>query len=150
VTYKLCSQNVCIVGGNGKTLTLTNYDTAKNPTYAQLMTFLKADKTDQARYNPDYVCSDFARTLHNNAEKAGIKNAWIGCDFQRGIGHAFNRFDTTDKGTVYIDCTGVPRGSTYQDKQLNVKVGYPLTGKYLFRSGYMGSMGTVKKLNVFW
>ena len=55
-----------------------------------------------------YVCSGFSQDLHNNAEKAGIKCAWVGCEFTQGEGHAFNEIQTTDKGIVYIDCTGVP------------------------------------------
>lgn len=111
------------------------------------MAFLKKDTTDQGKYTSSYVCADFARNLHNNAEKAGIKNAWIGAI---GANHAFNRFDTTDKGTIYIDCTGVPGGKSYQDKQLNVKAGQPITGKYLFRSGTVKNFGTFNKLAVFW
>jgi hypothetical protein len=113
--------------------------------------FFASDLTQGERsYTSQYVCSDFARTLHNNAEAAGIKCAWVGCSFTRGIGHAFNEFQTTDKGIVYIDDTGVPGGSTYQDKILNCNIGQPLTVKYLFRSGNIGSMGTVDHLDVFW
>ena len=149
-TYKLCSDNVCNVGGNGKVLTLTNYNNATDPTYDQLLTFLKADKTDALPYNSQFVCSDFAQTLHNNAEAAGIRCAWIGCSFTQGIGHAFNEFKTTDKGIVYIDCTGVPGGSTDQDKILTCTVGKSLAAKYLFRSGSINNMGIVADLDVFW
>lgn len=62
-TYKLCSKNVCNVGGNGQVLTLTNYNNATNPSYDQLLKFLKADRTDERSYTSQYVCSDFARTL---------------------------------------------------------------------------------------
>lgn len=149
-TYKLCSGNVCNIGGNGQVLTLTNYNNATDPTYDQLLTFLKADQTDAQPYTSQYVCSDFAQTLHNNAEATGIRCAWVGCSFTEGVGHAFNEFQTTDKGIVYIDCTGVPGGETYQDKILNCVVGKPLAGEYLFRSGNIGRMGTVKELKVFW
>ena len=45
--------------------------------------------------------------MHNNAERAGIKAAWVGIDFEgNSRGHAINAFETTDKGLVYIDCTG--------------------------------------------
>jgi hypothetical protein len=116
------------------------------------MTFVKADKTDEKAYTSSYVCSGFAQDLHNNAEKAGIKCAWVGCSFTQGLGHAFNEFDTTDKGIVYIDCTGVPTPDGNQDKILDCVVGKPLTAKYPFRSNYysIGSMGTVKNLDVFW
>jgi len=145
---KLCSNNVCTVGGDGEVLTLTNYNNAVNPTYDQLLVFLKADRTDEQPYTSTYVCSDFAKTLHNNAEAAGIKAGWVGAE---GANHAFNVFETTDKGTVYIDCTGVPGGATLQDKQLNVVIGQPLSGKYLFRQGTITGMeGTVTSLLVYW
>jgi hypothetical protein len=147
-TVKLCRDNTCTVGGNGQTLTLTNYNNAVNPTYDQLLAFLEADKTDERPYTSTYVCSDFAKALHDNAEAAGIKAGWVGAI---GANHAFNVFETTDKGTVYIDCTGVPGGATLQDKQLNVAIGQPLSGKYLFRQGTLNGMeGTVSSLLVYW
>ncbi|AKB14194.1 hypothetical protein SAMN02910340_02544 [Methanosarcina thermophila] len=146
-TVKLCSNNVCTVGGNGEVITLTNYNNAVDPTYDQLIEFLKADKTDERPYTSTYVCSDFAKTLHDNAEKNGIRAGWIG---SRSCNHAFNVFQTTDKGTVYIDCTGVPGGATLQDKQLNVEVGQPLTGKYLFRSGTVQMGCTLANLLIYW
>lgn len=146
-TVKLCSNNVCTVGGNGKIITLTNYNNAVNPTYDQLIEFLKADKTDEKPYTSTYVCSDFAKTLHDSAEKNGISAGWVGA---RGCNHAFNVFQTTDQGTIYIDCTGMPGGATLQDKQLNVAVGQPLTGKYLFRSGTVQMGCTVDNLLVYW
>lgn len=126
---------------------MTNYNNAVNPTYDQLIAFLKVDKTDEMPYTSTYVCSDFAKTLHDNAEKNGISAGWVGA---KGCNHAFNVFQTTDKGIVYIDCTGVPGGATFQDKQLNVAVGQPLTGKYLFRSSTVQMGCTVDSLLVHW
>ena len=146
-TIKLCKDRVCTVGGNGQVLTLTNYNDATNPTYDQLLTFLKSNKVDEKPYTSTYVCSDFAKALHDSAEKAGIKAGWVGAE---GANHAFNVFETTDYGTVYIDCTGIPRGGTLQDKQLNVEVGESLTGKYLFRSGSVSMPGAVQSLLVYW
>jgi hypothetical protein len=57
-----------------------------------------------------------------------------------GVDHAFNEFQTTDQGVVYIDDTGVPGGSTLQDKQLSVTIDQPLSGKYLFRSDNLRMM----------
>ncbi|MCC4768848.1 hypothetical protein FXV91_01130 [Methanosarcina sp. DH2] len=147
-TIELCRDNTCTVGGNGQVLTLTNYNNAVNPTYDQLLMFLEADKTDELPYTSTYVCSDFAKALHDNSEAAGIKAGWVGAI---GANHAFNVFETTDKGTVYIDCTGVPGGATLQDKQLDVVIGQPLSGKYLFRQGTINGMGgTVTSLLVYW
>lgn len=144
---KLCRNNACTVGGNGKVLTLTNYNNATDPAYDQLVSFLKEDKTDEHPYTNGYVCSDFARTLHNNAEKAGIRSGWVGV---RSCNHAFNVFNTTDRGLVYIDCTGQPGGGAYLDKELNCVVGQPLTGYYLFKDGTVDMGCAVSSPLVYW
>lgn len=81
---------------------------AANPTWQQLKTFLIADGTDKRPYDlQTYPCGIFAEDLHNNAEAAGIRAAWVGIDFSDGgVGHALNAFNTSDKGLIYIDCTG--------------------------------------------
>ena len=145
--YKLCSNNVCQVGGSGKVLTISNNAHAKNPTYSQLITFLRKDRTDEKRYTSNYVCSDFARTLHNNAERSGIKMGWVASN---SCNHAFNIVKTRDKGFVYIDCTGTRKGGRYQDKILSVKNGKPLTGKYIFKKGKVTYGCKVKVSKVFW
>jgi len=103
-----------IVGGDGKPIELINNPNATNPTYAELVAFIKEDSTDEHPYRDDslfpvsllYICSDFAQDVHNNAEVAGIRAAWVGIDFEEDDeGHALNAFETTDKGLVYIDCT---------------------------------------------
>jgi len=44
--------------------------------------------------------------VHNNAEAAGIKAAWISIYFEGDDeGHACNAFQTVDRGLIYIDCT---------------------------------------------
>jgi hypothetical protein len=147
-TVKLCKDNICTIGAAGNLLSIINYSNAKDPTYAELIAFLKSDKTDEIPYTSTFQCGDFAVLLHNNAEKAGIKAGWCGAN---GCYHAFNMFNTTDRGLVYIDCTGVPGGFTLQDKQLNVSQGQSLTGTYLFRDGRTINMGcTVQRLLTFW
>ena len=87
---------------------LVNNEAATNPTWQELESFLIADITDENSYLPGIrVCSEFAAELHNNAEKAGIKAAWVALDFEDNAdGHALNAFETTDQGLVFIDCTG--------------------------------------------
>gem|GEM_PF-1417425 len=100
------------VGGDREPIELINIPNAANPTYAGLLTFLKEDSTDEHPYIEgftviSYVCSDFAEDVHNNAEAAGIRAAWVSIQFEgEEIGHALNAFETTDRGLVYVDCTG--------------------------------------------
>lgn len=134
----LCRSGTCTVDGEGKVITLTNYASAKNPTYDQLIAFAEADKTDEKPYSSKYTCSSYARDFHDACEAAGIRAGWTA---SRKCNHAWNVFDTTDRGIVYIDCTGQPSGGTLLDKELTVKQGQPLTGTYLFRGGQTVSMG---------
>ncbi len=124
------------VGGDGEPIELMNNPDATNPTYAELLAFIKRDRTDEYSYifGPPkiaYVCSDFAEDVHNNAEAAGIKAAWVGIDIDgKTEGHAINAFQTTDIGLVYIDCTGKglwsesPNRSSW-DRRARVEIGKP-------------------------
>jgi hypothetical protein len=58
--------------------------------------------------------------------------------------------ETTDRGIVYFDCTGVPGGDKKQDKIVDVDIGEPLSEEYLFRDGGFFMSGDVKKIVVFW
>jgi hypothetical protein len=106
--------NVIEMGGDGKPIELIQNPGAANPTYDELVTMLRADVTDTLDYisqgvepYPAYVCSDFAEAVHNNAEAAGVRAAWVSIDFENSeVGHACNAFETLDKGLVFIDCTG--------------------------------------------
>ena len=86
---------------------LVNNKEAIHPTWQQLMSFLRSDKTDQKAYNlSSYPCGAFAEELHNNAEAAGIRAAWVGVGhMDDSNGHALNAFHTTDRGLVFVDCT---------------------------------------------
>jgi len=122
ITVAGCTQNpryvyengAIHVGGDGKPIELIDNHSATNPTYAELVAFIRGDSTDRREYfrtipphKMDYICSDFAEDVHNNAETAGIRAAWVSVEFQgTDEGHALNAFETTDRGLVYIDCTG--------------------------------------------
>lgn len=106
-------------GGLGMSpeVNLTINSTAANPTWQQLITFLLTDPTDNGIYREStFNCANFAEMLHNNAEAAGIKAAFVAVLYQdEEEGHALNAFRTTDKGLVYVDCTGpTPRQRLYE------------------------------------
>lgn len=92
----------------GERINLKNNWDAKDPTWQQLVSFLRADKTDSKLYTYfSFACGAFAEEVHNNAEAAGIRAAWVIVHFEDRDGqHALNAFNTTDRGLVYIDCTG--------------------------------------------
>ncbi len=94
-------------GADGQPIVITNNATAADPTFAALVAFIRADATDARKYiEGAFVCADFAEALHNNAEAAGIRAAWVSLDFEgTAKGHALNAFETSDRGLVFIDCT---------------------------------------------
>jgi hypothetical protein len=124
------------LGPDGRFITLVNNPLASNPTFAQLESFILSDTTDQNTYVPGvYECTDFARDVYNNAEQAGIRAAYVGLEFTgTKAGHAINAFMTTDKGLVFIDCTGLEAGQagpSDNDKIVTVKKGDYYTYSYL-------------------
>ena len=115
--------------------------------------------------NPD-VCADFAERLHNDAEKAGIRCAYVGIDLSgypdaahlgipSTVGHALDAFQTTDRGIVYVDDTGkIGSGPSRCVKTVDVQVGHDYIPVSLFpESGWNNtwdSMGTVTNMETFW
>jgi hypothetical protein len=81
--------------------------TLRDPTYAEALAFMRADKTDENEYvlNPDntgYVCSHYARDTGNNAEAQGYRCAMIELRYRTG-GHAIIAFNTVDRGMTYFE-----------------------------------------------
>jgi hypothetical protein len=93
---------------SGRLINLVNIQNAKDASYDEIKSFILKDKTDDGIYVERVkICGDFAEMVHNNAEQNGIRAAFVAIMFENEqIGHALNAFQTTDKGLVYIDCTG--------------------------------------------
>ena len=137
------------VGADGKPIELINNPNAINPTYAELAAFVRADDTDTELYLEQqigglqpFVCADYAEAVHNNAETKGIRAASVGIDLRDNEdGHALNAFETTDRGLVYVDCTGntlafkfMPNATVSQSKSIDGppsrdKIAYVEVGK---------------------
>lgn len=122
------------VGADGHRIWLHNNAQATNPTWVELRHFLKEDKTDQIPYHPaQFVCADYAEMLHNNAEAAGIRAAWVRIDFYyTDEGHALNAFNTTDKGLVYVDVTNADVAPCSSDSTATVIEGKQITFELIF------------------
>ena len=80
--------------------------TLKDPTYAEVVAFLREDKTDENEYIEDtygvYVCSHFTRDVCNNAEQVGFRCALVELRYPEQ-GHVIIAFDTIDEGLVYFE-----------------------------------------------
>jgi len=106
--------------------------------------------------NP-HVCADFAERLHNNAELAGIRCAYVSITLSGNTGHACDAFQTTDRGVIYVDVTGWVATEPHPDRAVstvNIIVGRSYTPVSLFHEAgwedtYV-SMGTVTDFQVVW
>ncbi|MBA7574108.1 Chaperone protein DnaJ [subsurface metagenome] len=102
------------------------------------------------------VCADFAERLHNEAEMAGIRCAYVEIEFAGDdYGHALNAFQTTDRGLIYIDDTGIEGyGPSNCDTTVDVQVGQQYIPISLFpEPGWdttWGSMGIVTDILITW
>ena len=141
--------NTYWVGADGHQISLINNNGAVNPTYSQLLSFIKKDKTDEQRYIPgEYTCGDFAETVHNNAEKAGYKAGWVTVE---GVNHCCNAFQTSDEGMIYIDCTGSPNGGESWDSSVKLANGIEYQTIPLFiKNVYFEPMGIISSYEVYW
>ena len=121
-----------LVDGGDEPIRLINNPAATNLTYKEVLAFITLDTTDLLQYiergNPTgarpFVCSDFAKSVHNNAETAGIRSGCVSIDWaDGGIGHAVNAFETSDLGLVYFDCTGKSIFSQIEENDAKAAVG---------------------------
>ncbi|AKB78501.1 hypothetical protein MSHOH_2018 [Methanosarcina horonobensis HB-1 = JCM 15518] len=142
------------VGATGEPIELINNPNSIDPTYQELITFLRSDKTDEIEYSlENFTCGDFAEMVHNNAEETGIKAAWVCVDFIGSTeGHACNAFNTTDRGLIFVDCTGIyPYEPGSRDCTVKVEIGEIYQPKELFTSGETyAQMGVVKNIELYW
>jgi hypothetical protein len=74
-----------------------------DPTYTEVINFLARDSTDSNTYSlSSYTCAYFSKDVNNNAEKQGIRCAYVVLNFP-SLGHAIVAFNTTDRGLVYFE-----------------------------------------------
>jgi len=80
--------------------------TLRDPTYREVVEFLRQDKTDENEFVEDtygvYVCSHFARDVCNSAEEEGLRCAFVELRYPEE-GHTIVAFDTIDEGVVYFE-----------------------------------------------
>jgi len=73
-----------------------------NPTYNEVIDFIKNDKTNEKEYTDEYTCLEFACETNNNAENLGIRCYIVEITFNE-FAHAIIGFPTIDKGMIYIE-----------------------------------------------
>lgn len=145
-----------LVGADGHYITLRNNQDANDPSWEELKAFLFADETDNRQYDFDtFVCADFAEMLHNNAEAAGLRAAFVAIElgpcsyYPMSGGHALNAFETTDRGLIFIDCTSSNQGVN-SDKIVDVEAGKEYVPRSIFPepgwSDVWESMGKIQQI----
>jgi hypothetical protein len=117
VNTKYTTEMVMMLGSDGKggkrSIKLINNLDAKNPSMKELNAFLKTPEVrkiaNKQGKSHSYDCGDFARDLHNLAEKEGIRCGFVIVYYNHGVGHGMNCFDTRDEGEIFIDFAMVGR-----------------------------------------
>ena len=105
VTYHTITQRQ---DANGVHPVLMENPDAVDPTYAEVIAFMRTDDTVKNKYVlPTFTCADFATELQNHAEEHGLKCGYASLKFVgKSDGHAIDVFSTIDRGLVYVDTTG--------------------------------------------
>jgi peroxiredoxin len=149
--------NTYVAGADHHAIELVNNQKARNPSWQELLDFLRSDNTDEIEYDKSaFVCGDFAERLHNNAEKAGWRAAYVclmlgpSLEYPSGSLHALNAFEVADLGIVFVDDTGkcsIDSCPGNLDKTVDVQVGMHYIPRSMFdRSIRWGDMGEVLKI----
>lgn len=113
----------CVSAKDFYGLELIDNPKAQDVSSVELIAFLEQDKTNEHEIisyigGRGYMCVNFSVDLHNNAEEAMIR-----CAIVTNATHAFNAFNTTDKGLVYVDAsTGIDSLAYLEDSLLIVPV----------------------------
>lgn len=103
----VCRDGKCLADSEGHPLKPRNNPQARNASWAEVRRFLeKCDVSAHPYQLGKYVCTEYARDLHDAAEAAGLRCAVVYVAFEVGDAHTLNAFETTDEGLVYVDCTG--------------------------------------------
>ena len=113
-----------------------------NPTYDELMEFLRADKTDSNAYiDGHYVCFDYAADLNNNADAAGIQAAYVRLR-STDWGHAVVAFDTIDRGLIYIE--------PQSDAEVKLVIGQPYPWQQVNATSPLSSSDPILQIELIW
>jgi hypothetical protein len=141
---------------DGARVQLINNPNASDQTYDKVVQFIRADTTNTKPYVfGKFVCSNFAEIVHNNAEAAGIRCAWVAVDFENGVpSHSCNAFNTSDRGIIFFDCTGTPNPipNRKPDFTVDIRIGklYELIPIENDPSLYCPPMGKVRDFSLYW
>ncbi len=75
-----------------------------NPTYSELMDFIRSDGTNRKRYDEEtFNCVHYSLEVKNNAESIGMRCGYVTINLSGDYDHAIVAFNTTDRGIIYLE-----------------------------------------------
>ena len=120
--------NTGFVKASGAFIELYANTTSSDPTYEQMISFLNQENANTIpRQDNVFTSGDCAEKIFNDAELAGILTHFIIVKFDDNTVFACVSFNTTDKGTYYIDVadgkytatTSINTGEKYTTTELD-------------------------------
>jgi len=131
---------------NGELMVITNNPEAKDATLEEIYEFLREDNTDSIPYiKGTFECGEYARIVHDNAERLGLRAGVTPiikrCPRGHYTNHMWNVFKPSDvEGLLFIDCSSSPSyiedGNWYGDTAiLYDKENRTYTRASLYRDG---------------
>ncbi len=133
---------------DGSPIILSNNPNAVDPTYEELITFLKNNQASQTEYDLHPFLR--AQKLHDKAEEVGYMCAWVSVSLEEGEEKVCNAFNTADRGIVFVDHSnwnGVESWSSLVD--VNIGEQY-VPRNMLHGSVRYNPVGIVKNYEIYW
>ena len=113
-----------------------------NPTHKEMWEFLARDETDsKPSIKGEYVCSDFAAQLDNNAEADGIRAAYVRIR-SKNWWHAIVAFETLDRGVIFIE--------PQSDRVVKLVIGKPFPWYWVGVAGPMSYYDPIVEIQIIW
>jgi len=126
---------------NGNVLKKIDYSNAVDVSHFELMKFIRADHTDRFEYSDNFVCANYAETVHNNAEVVGIRAGFALIEFEGEFAnHMINVFKTPDGELIFVDCT-----------EMDNVMQTPMAGHHIkYNNEYIYIDGVIKSVTIKW
>lgn len=123
---------------NGSAIRITDNSKATDPSFGSLISFLSDYGAPRGEYTSGYVCSDYAVDLHDTAEYMGYKTHVVLIYFKGVVDpHLIVAFNSTEKGYVYIDATGLTQEEQSRGYPARFRIAEVAPGKE-YMLGYTG------------
>jgi hypothetical protein len=136
---------------------LNNPTSPVNPKSTDVYNFLVDDKTDLIPYSGTFDTSDAAMTIHNNAEAAGLRCAFVSVSFAGSSkSYALDEFVVSDMTTpLYVDCVNLTtKTSGGSDTYVDLGISKPYIRKDIYNTASTypidSSYGNVTNITTIW